>query len=68
MNFDRGRLRPNFSIDAAVGAELYHKEQLSVTLQVQSDDLTDRLNVINFASLFSGTGTAIAPQRASRLG
>ena len=26
VNFDRGRVRPNFSLDAAVGAQLYRKE------------------------------------------
>jgi hypothetical protein len=62
VNFDRGRVRPNFSLDIAAGAELYHKEQRRADLQVQSADLTNRLNVINFASLFSGT--AIAPQRS----
>jgi hypothetical protein len=62
VNFDRGRVRPNFSLDVAAGAELYRKERRSASLQVQSSNLTDRLNVINFASLFSGT--AIAPQRA----
>jgi hypothetical protein len=62
INFDRGRVRPNFSLDVAAGAELYHKEQRSAELQIQATNLTDRLNVINFASLFSGT--AIAPQRS----
>jgi hypothetical protein len=66
VNFDRGRVRPNFSLDGAAGAELYHKEQRSATLQVQSVDLTDRLNVTNFASLFSGT--AIAPRRSLSAG
>jgi outer membrane cobalamin receptor len=61
VNFDRGRVRPNFSLDVSAGAEVYRKEQRSASLQVQSFNLTDRLNVINFASLFSGT--AIAPQR-----
>ncbi len=62
VNFDRGRVRPNFSLDAAAGAELYHHEQRSAEVEIQSNDLTDRLNVINFASLFSGT--AVAPQRS----
>jgi len=66
VNFDRGRVRPNFSLDVAAGAEVYHKEQRSASLQVQSRNLTDRLNVINFASLFSGT--AIAPQRTVAAG
>lgn len=62
VNFERNRVRPNFSLDAQAGVEVYHREQSSVVLQVQSSNLTDRLNVINFASLFSGT--AIAPQRS----
>jgi hypothetical protein len=62
VNLDRGRVRPNFSLDSAVGAELYHREQRSAEFQIQSANLTDRLNVINFASVFSGT--AVAPPRS----
>jgi outer membrane cobalamin receptor len=62
VNLDRGRVRPNFSLDAAAGAEVYRNDQRSVELQLQSGNLTDRLNVINFASLFSGT--AVAPPRS----
>ena len=42
--------------------ELYHKEQRSVAFQVQGANLNDRVNVINFESLFSGT--AVAPPRS----
>jgi hypothetical protein len=55
VNLARGRVRPNFSVDAAVGAEIYRKESRSAALQIQVANLADRLNVINFASLFSGT-------------
>ena len=55
VDFARGRVKPNFSLDAAAGAEIYRKEQRSAALQIQVANLTDRLNVINFASLFSGT-------------
>ena len=51
----RGRVRPNFSLDLAAGAEIYHKESKSAALQIQVVNLANRLNVINFASLFSGT-------------
>jgi outer membrane cobalamin receptor len=50
-----GRVRPNFSIDVAAGAEIYHRESRSAVLQVQAANVANRLNVINFASLFSGT-------------
>jgi outer membrane cobalamin receptor len=62
VNFNRGRVRPGFSFDAAAGAEVYRKELRSVALQIQVSNLIDRLNVINFASLFSGT--AVAPPRS----
>jgi outer membrane cobalamin receptor len=62
VDFNRGRVRPNFSFDAATGTEIYHKELRSAALQIQVSNLADRLNVINFASLFSGT--AVAPPRS----
>jgi hypothetical protein len=62
VNLSRGRVRPNFALDAAAGAELYRKEQRSAAVQIQVANLTNRLNVINFASLFSGT--AVSPPRS----
>ena len=64
VNFDRGRVRPNFSLNAAAGVELYRKESRVLTMQVAADNLTDRANVLNFAGLFSGTAVA-APRSAS---
>src|SRR5882762_7310867 len=64
VNLQRGRVRPNFSLDAAAGVELFHSEQRSATVQIQVANLTDRLNVINFESLFSGTAVA-APRSVS---
>jgi hypothetical protein len=62
VNFDKGRVRPNHSLDVAAGAEMCHKEQRSVAFEIQAENLTDHVNVINFASLFSGT--AVAPLRS----
>ena len=62
VNFERGRVRPNFSLDAAAGFDIYRKEQRNVSAEIESGNLTNRINVINFASLFSGT--AIAPPRS----
>jgi hypothetical protein len=62
VNLARGRVRPNFSVDVAGGAEFYRKEQRSAIIQIQVSNLADRVNVINFASLFSGT--AVAPPRS----
>ncbi len=62
VDFTRGRVKPNLSFDLAAGAELFRKEHKSATLQIQVANLTNRLDVINFASLFSGT--AVAPPRS----
>ena len=64
VNLDRGRVRPNFSLGAAAGVQLYRKESRSLNIQVEANNLTDRMNVLNFAGLFSGTAVA-APRRAS---
>jgi hypothetical protein len=66
VNLDSERVRPSFSLDAAGGLEVYHSEQRSASFQIQAANLTDRVNVINFASLFSGT--AIAPPRSVSTG
>ena len=62
VNLQRGRVRQNFSLDAAAGAQIYSKELRNATLQIEAVNLTDRLNVIDFASIFSGT--AVAPPRS----
>ncbi len=64
VNFSRGRVRPSFSLDAAAGAELRKSDKSALRVQVDVTNVTDRLNVINFASLFSGTALA-APRSVS---
>jgi outer membrane cobalamin receptor len=59
VDFSRGRVRPNFSLDASAGTEFFHKEHRSLMLQVEGANLTNRVNVINFAGLFSGTAVAV---------
>jgi hypothetical protein len=61
VNFARGRVRPSFSMDASAGVDIWRRDTRSVRLQADVLNLTDRLNVINFAGLFSGT--ALAPPR-----
>jgi hypothetical protein len=64
VNFAANRVRPNYSLDAAVGADLWRHEKKTLRVEVAGENLTDHLNVINFAGLFSGTGIA-APRSAS---
>ena len=61
VNFERGRVRPNFNLDLSVGTRLWRRDNKAVTLQVDVINATDRLNLINFSGLFSGT--ALAPSR-----
>ncbi len=57
VNFSRGRVNPSFSINASIGADLWRHDRRSVSMQVDVLNVTDRLNVINFAGLLSGTAT-----------
>jgi ABC-type thiamine transport system ATPase subunit len=61
VNFERGRIQPNFSLDLGMGLKLWERDRQFVLMQVGVRNATDRLNVINFNGLFSGT--ALAPGR-----
>ncbi len=61
VDLDHGRVRPQFSLDASVGADLYRNDRVSVRVQADVENITNRLNVIDFAGLFSGN--AIGPSR-----
>jgi hypothetical protein len=67
VNFERGRVRPAYSIDLSAGVELWSRERRDVRMQFDALNVTNQLNVINFAGLFSGT--ALYPPRtyAARL-
>ena len=65
IDFARGRVRPSLSLDVSVGADLWQHDRRSLHLQADVQNLSNRLNVINFAGLFSGT--AISPPRSYSL-
>ena len=67
VNFNAGRVRPNFSFDAAAGATVFHKEEKDISLEIEGRNLTDRVNVLNFAGLFSGTAVAPRASVSARL-
>jgi len=60
-----GRIRPGFSIDVGGGVEIWKREKRRLELRAEVANLTDRLNVVNFAGLFSGT--AVAPPRSANV-
>lgn len=62
VNFDRGRIRPQTSVDLTAGVDLFRRDERNVAFQITAQNIADRLNVIDFAGLFSGN--AIGPDRA----
>ena len=50
-----------------MGATLFHKEGKDVSFEIEGHNLTDKLNVLNFASLFSGTAVAPPASVSARL-
>ncbi|HUB01241.1 MAG TPA: TonB-dependent receptor [Terriglobales bacterium] len=62
INFDRGRILPAFQVNASAGAELYRSERVATQFQIDGQNLTNIVNVIDFGGLFSGN--AIGPSRS----
>jgi outer membrane cobalamin receptor len=58
VNFDRYRVRPSLAVNIAMGLDLYKRGPVDVRFQADGENLNNRLNLINFAGLFSGTGIA----------
>ena len=67
VDFQSTRVRPNCSLDAEAGATLYHKEGRDVSFEIAGHNITDKVNVLNFASLFSGTAVAPPASVSARL-
>jgi hypothetical protein len=67
VDLERGRLRPSFTLDASAGVVLVQREARALRLQADLLNLTNRLNVINFSGLFSGTALAAPRAVAVRL-
>jgi len=65
ININSGRIKPMLAVDASAGADLYKKENRSLRLQADGENLNNRLNVIDFGGLFSGN--AIGPPRSYSL-
>ncbi|HJZ70077.1 MAG TPA: hypothetical protein VKF81_18265, partial [Blastocatellia bacterium] len=55
IDFQRGRVKPRTIFNFSTGVDLLPKEQVSVSLALDVQNLTDKLFVYNFESVFSGT-------------
>ena len=62
VNFYRNRVRPSLSVDASVGVDIWKRDSVAMRMQFDAQNLNNRLNLIDFAGLFSGN--AIAPPRS----
>ena len=65
IDFDRGRIDPSFQVNASAGADVYKSDRLNMRLQIDGENLTNVLWVIDFGGLFSGN--AIGPSRSFSL-
>ena len=65
LNFARGRIYPAFQVNASAGADVYNSERLNMRFQIDGQNLTNVLNVIDFGGLFSGN--AIGPSRSAAM-
>jgi hypothetical protein len=65
INFASGRIHPTFQVNASAGADIYKSERVQMNLQVDGQNLTNILDVIDFGGLFSGN--AIGPSRSVAL-
>jgi len=55
IDFQRGRVKPRTIFNFSTGVDLLPKEHVSVSLALDVQNLTDKLFVYNFESVFSGT-------------
>jgi TonB-dependent Receptor Plug Domain len=62
INFERGRILPAFQVNVSAGADVYKSDRMNVQFQIDGQNLTNVLNVIDFGGLFSGN--AIGPSRS----
>jgi outer membrane cobalamin receptor len=63
----RGRVRPSTSLDLSGSIVAFQAGKQRLRVQADVVNITDRLNVINFAGLFSGTALAAPRSVAVRL-
>lgn len=61
LNFQRNRIHPYFTQNASLSADLFRRENHSIRLQADAQNLGNTLELMDFGGLFSGN--AIGPSR-----
>ncbi|MGA2601281.1 MAG: TonB-dependent receptor [Bryobacteraceae bacterium] len=67
VNFSDFRPRPLFSLNASLGVLLLNNDKHPIRFQIDGTNLTNEINVIDFAGLFSGTAIGIPRSVDARL-
>jgi hypothetical protein len=67
IDFDRGRIEPSFQVNVSAGADIYSSERVKMRLQIDGENLSNVLDVIDFGGLFSGNAIGAARSVALRL-
>jgi len=62
INFARGRISPSFQVNASAGADILRSDRFKMKFQIDGQNLTNVLDIIDFGGLFSGN--AIGPSRS----
>jgi hypothetical protein len=62
IDFTTGRIYPSFQVTASAGADVYRSDRVNMRFQIDGQNLTNVLEVIDFGGLFSGN--AIGPSRS----
>ncbi|HKP86902.1 MAG TPA: TonB-dependent receptor [Blastocatellia bacterium] len=67
VDFQRGRVKPRMIYNFSTGIDLMQSERVSMSAALDVENLTDRLFVYNFESVFSGTHIGPPRQFSGRL-
>jgi Outer membrane receptor proteins, mostly Fe transport len=67
IDFQRGRVKPRTLFNFSTGIDLRQSERVALSLALDVQNLTDRLYVYNFESVFSGTHIGPPRQWGGRL-
>jgi hypothetical protein len=67
IDFQRGRVKPRTILSFSTGIDLFQKERVSMSTSLDIQNLTDKLFVYNFESVFSGTHIGPPRQWGGRL-
>ena len=67
LNFNRNRIRPDFTQNLSVGVDVFKRDNVAVRFQGDVANLSNTLELLDFGGLFSGNAIGPARQYTLRL-